>query len=155
MSRAGGDTLKLRYTIRGGLEEIVWPPVASPVRADGLWRHTCFEAFIASASGEGYFEFNFSPSRAWAAYAFDGYRSGMRLALVSAPTIEVIPDTDGSILDVWAPLPESTGSRLALSAVIEHIDGDRSYWALAHAPGKPDFHHADGFVAMLPSPENP
>jgi len=33
-----------------------------------------------------------------------------------------------------------------LSAVIEDISGGTSYWALAHPPGKPDFHHADGFA---------
>ena len=27
--------------------------------------------------------------------------------------------------------------------------GGISYWALAHPPGKPDFHHADGFALEL------
>jgi len=35
--------------------------------------------------------------------------------------------------------------RAAISAVIEEADGTKSYWALAHPPGKPDFHHADCF----------
>src|SRR3546814_3736372 len=35
------------------------------------------------------------------------------------------------------------GAKLALSAVIEELDGTKSYWALAHPPGKPDFHHPD------------
>ena len=30
--------------------------------ADTLWKHTCFEAFVAPADGPGYHEFNFSPS---------------------------------------------------------------------------------------------
>jgi hypothetical protein len=33
--------------------------------------------------------------------------------------------------------------------VIEDIGGGRSYWALAHPAGKPDFHHADGFTIEL------
>lgn len=37
----------------------------------------------------------------------------------------------------------------AICAVIEEADGTKSYWALAHPPGKPDFHHADGFVLEL------
>ncbi len=41
-------------------------------------------------------------------------------------------------------------SHLALSAVIEERDGTKSYWALAHAPGAPDFHHADCFTLELP-----
>ncbi len=37
-----------------------------------------------------------------------------------------------------------------LTAVLEEKDGAKSYWALAHAPDKPDFHHPDCFVAKLP-----
>lgn len=36
-----------------------------------------------------------------------------------------------------------------LSAVIEETGGARSYWALAHPPGEPDFHHPDCFVLEL------
>jgi hypothetical protein len=36
--------------------------------------------------------------------------------------------------------------RLGLSALIDDTGGARSYWALAHAPGKPDFHHAASFA---------
>ena len=39
--------------------------------------------------------------------------------------------------------------RLGLSAVIEDTNGHKSYWALAHPPGKPDFHHADCFAYEL------
>ncbi|OYY67097.1 MAG: hypothetical protein B7Y49_00295 [Sphingomonas sp. 28-62-11] len=41
-------------------------------------------------------------------------------------------------------------SHLALSAVIEETNGTKSYWALAHASGAPDFHHADAFAVELP-----
>jgi hypothetical protein len=40
-------------------------------------------------------------------------------------------------------------ARLALSAVIEERGGQRSYWALRHPPGPPDFHHPDGFALLL------
>jgi hypothetical protein len=33
--------------------------------------------------------------------------------------------------------------------VIEETNGNKSYWALAHPAGKPDFHHADGFAYEL------
>ncbi len=36
--------------------------------------------------------------------------------------------------------------RIALSAVIEDESGRIFYWALKHAPDKPDFHHAAGFI---------
>ena len=43
-------------------------------------------------------------------------------------------------------LPRSTPWRLGLSALIEDRAGHMSYWALAHPPGKPDFHHKDCFA---------
>jgi hypothetical protein len=39
--------------------------------------------------------------------------------------------------------------RLGLAAVIEELDGARSYWALRHAPGAPDFHHVEGLALRL------
>ena len=39
--------------------------------------------------------------------------------------------------------------RLAVCAVMENEQGRVSYWALAHPPGKPDFHHRDGFALRL------
>ena len=41
--------------------------------------------------------------------------------------------------------------QLGLSAVIEENNGRISYWALAHPPGKPDFHHPDCFRIELPA----
>jgi hypothetical protein len=41
--------------------------------------------------------------------------------------------------------------QLGLSAVIEENNGRISYWALAHPPGKPDFHHPDCFRLELPA----
>ena len=40
---------------------------------------------------------------------------------------------------------------LGLAAVIEENNGRMSYWALAHPPGKPDFHHPDCFQVELPA----
>ncbi len=45
-----------------------------------------------------------------------------------------------------------TTCTLGLSAVIQEVDGTKSYWALAHAPGPPDFHNPDCFIATLPAP---
>ena len=44
---------------------------------------------------------------------------------------------------------------LAFSAVIEETGGTKSYWALTHPPGKPDFHHPTCFTATLPAPPLP
>ena len=44
---------------------------------------------------------------------------------------------------------------IALSAVVEQSNGSLSYWALKHPPGRPDFHHADGYVLELAGEESP
>ena len=43
--------------------------------------------------------------------------------------------------------------KIALSAVIEETDGTKSYWALRHPPGAPDFHHPDCFALTLEAPD--
>jgi hypothetical protein len=47
-------------------------------------------------------------------------------------------------------LAAQASARMGLSAVIEEVDGTRSYWALAHPPGDPDFHHPACFGIELP-----
>jgi len=46
------------------------------------------------------------------------------------------------------------GTKVALSAVLEEKGGVKSFWALAHPPGQPDFHDLACFVAELPAPES-
>ncbi len=148
--------LILRYRLDGDVESLILPPAAAPERTDGLWRHTVFEAFLRAPGHDAYFEFNFSPSTAWAAYRFSGYREGLTEApLDAAPLIDArvkgIRYEMAVSLDLHA-LPELTQApewQIGLSAVIEAVGGSKSYWALAHPPGKPDFHHADGFVLHL------
>jgi hypothetical protein len=134
------------------MSDVRMPPVMTPERADELWRHTCFEAFVRASSGPEYYEFNFAPSTQWAAYRFSSYRNGMRAAEIGAPAIEVRSSPDCTTLQVslelgrLPDLPSEATWRLGLSALIEDQSGGKSYWALAHPPGKPDFHHADCFA---------
>ncbi len=122
-------------------------PLDQLVRTEGLWKGLCFELFIKPIAGESYLEFNFAQTNRWAAYAFDAYRSGMRdLELSSPPIIRGVlgAKTDLSALALGECL-------VSLSAVIEETDGTKSYWALRHPPGKPDFHHPDCFALELPA----
>jgi hypothetical protein len=147
------DALRLDYRLTGDLERIAVPAPRVSVRADELWRHTCFEAFIARAAGAGYHELNFSPSGEWASYRFGGYRARAAAEPEDAAPELRISQTSGelSVRAVIRP-PELRGAdlqRLALAAVIEDRDGNLSYWALQHPPGKPDFHHPHGFVLEI------
>ncbi|MEA2866017.1 MAG: hypothetical protein QOE39_732 [Bradyrhizobium sp.] len=146
-------SLALSYLVTGKMSDIRMPPVMAAERSNELWRHTCFEAFVRASSGAEYYEFNFSPSTQWAAYRFSSYRSGMRVVSeISAPPIEVQSSPDRYTLHVsleldrLSSLPRNALWRLGLSALIEDTSGRISYWALAHPPGKPDFHHADCFA---------
>lgn len=151
-------TLRLRWTLQADLERIRLPPARMPARRSGLWRHTCFELFVADPAGEGYREFNFSPSSEWAAYGFMRYREGMtELELAQAPQIALAVSAGQLLLTVTMPRTavgaasgaQPSARRCALAAVIEHVDGGLAYLALAHPAGRPDFHHRDGFAGEL------
>ena len=110
---------------------------------------------MRNADREGYVEFNFSPSTQWAAYSFDRYREARQsLDVAEEPTIwskafENSLALNGSVRsDGLLALPSFIG----LSAVIEETNGTKSYWALRHPPGAPDFHHPDCFALTLEAP---
>jgi hypothetical protein len=146
---APDGVLSLAFTLEGDLSGLRIPEPRQPRQADGLWRHTCFEAFVMTGDGPGYREFNFAPSREWAVYAFRGYRDGGELKIELAPGIVVRRTANRLELDAKIChdfLPPGRPLRLGLSAVVEDAGGALSYWALRHPPGKPDFHHQDAFA---------
>jgi hypothetical protein len=149
--RAG--VLELRYRLHADLSRIrLISSEGSPDgRADGLWKHTCFEAFVRPAGAESYRELNFSPAKQWAAYQFDAYRAGMRpLELAQPPAISV--RRAPQLLELYATVAlqgECGQALLALTAVVEEDSGSLCYWSARHPAGKPDFHHPDGFVFEL------
>jgi hypothetical protein len=153
--RHAGGALVFSYFVTGTISELRMPPAAQATRTDELWQHTCFEAFVGSSSDAGYYEFNFAPSTQWAAYRFSAYRSGMRIATeISAPQTEIQSGSEHCTLRASLKLDRidltaDSPWRLGLSAVIEETSGHKSYWALAHPPGKPDFHHPDCFACEL------
>ena len=156
--REQAGLMTFRYSVTGDIGVLRVAPVSAPVRTDGLWRSTCFEAFLRAGSDGAYYEFNFAPSTQWAAYQFDGYRRGMMPVLeIDAPRIELQSNDAGFELRValdlvrLADLPADAPLQLGLSAVIEEKTGRKSYWALAHPPGKPDFHHSDCFALEVPT----
>lgn len=155
VSRLNGK-LVLLYRLEGELEGLRLPEPRPPTRTDGLWRHTCFEAFIGHTGASEYWEYNFSPSGAWAAYHFSAYREGMAPLMKGAPPmLRLHTGEDHVQLEVTVDLSwlvrsaSGVGLSLGLSAVIEDRAQVLSYWALKHPAEKPDFHHAGGFVIDL------
>jgi hypothetical protein len=150
------NALALTYALKGDLLRLRIPPLQPSLRADRLWQHSCFEAFVALEDKPEYYEFNFAPSGQWAAYRFERYRDGISLAdEIPAPEITVRSRADGfdlrAIIRLDSLLTTQPRARLklGLSVVIEDNNGMLSYWALWHPPGKPDFHHRGSFILGL------
>ena len=179
-ARNGGRRIALRFVATGNVDALRLPHyVTSRKRADELWRHTCFEAFVRVGDGPRYHEFNLAPSGEWNSYRFDDYRHNMTadhyvdppgigtylrrepldpqhrdgLAAAGSDTLERFATPFFSLtatLDLERTLlPLDEPWHLGLSAVIEERNGTISYWALNHPPGDPDFHHPDCFALEL------
>ena len=154
---AHGD-LALTYVLSGDLEGLRIPAEGPVSPGDRLWEHTCFEAFLRADDAPEYLEFNFSPARQWASYSFKGYREADGPWSVTAPSIEVRRSVDRLELSVRlpraaaVPMHGASRFRFGLSAVIESSLGQMAYWALRHAEGRPDFHHADAFALAVNAP---
>ncbi|WP_146151036.1 DOMON-like domain-containing protein [Allosphingosinicella deserti] len=165
LTQLGARRFALRYVVSGNIEAIEMPRhTAGASRADELWRHTCFEAFLRVGERRSYHEFNFAPSGEWNAYRLADYRQGMvREPCAEAPDITTI--SGGAVRPEEPPLlvltatidlertllPTDSPWHIGLSAIIEERNGTRSYWALKHPPGEPDFHHPDCFHLELPA----
>ncbi|MBI3786066.1 MAG: DOMON-like domain-containing protein [Deltaproteobacteria bacterium] len=149
--------LTLSFRLAGDFERIRIPrPTESRVKV-GLWEHTCFEAFVRRDGSTAYHEINLSPSGEWAVFSFLRYREIVALPEDLAPPIISTTQQEKRLqlearidLSRLAEEYRTAGLRLALAAVIEDVDGSLSYWAVQHAPGKPDFHHADAFALQIP-----
>ena len=134
IDRGVGGVLTVSYVVTGDIGRLRAPGRAAPTRTDDLWKHTCFEVFLRAPGANTYYEFTPAPF-------IDAEGGRTRFELRAA-------------LDVaHLGLPADRPWRAGLSAVLEADDGTRAFWALAHPPGQPDFHHADAFALSLPPPK--
>ncbi len=159
IARLPGGRLDIHYFALGDVDAVRWPEACTGARADRLWENSCFEAFVQPVSKTAYAECNFSPSGAWAAYCFSDYRAGMDVASrVQSPEFKLRRTANAVVAHVRIGLSAIPTLRvdekwnIGLSAVIEANDGTKSYWALKHPAGKPDFHHPDCFALTLEAP---
>lgn len=156
VTRQDRSRLALSYFLFGDIPEVRLPALGPPARADKLWEHSCFEAFVRADASQCYHEFNMAPSLAWAVYSFSGYRSGMNHPTVQPPALtrrlndQCLELRVALQLESVPDLPDNASWHLGLSAVVEELSGRKSYWALVHPPGAPDFHHSDCFALELP-----
>lgn len=150
--------VRFEYRFRGRPEAIRWPAPALAGPCDGLWSHTCCEAFAGLAGEVTYREFNFSPSGQWAAYAFSSERIRAVDPAIDPPAIGFVREDGGVRLTALLPAgalplpmtrPFSGRIELGLSVVVEDAGGNLSYWALRHPAPAPDFHHRAAFALEI------
>lgn len=141
----------LTYKITGDVQRLRVPRAVEPGQADGLWTHTCFEAFFSEPGAVAYHEFNFSPSAQWAHYRFSDERLRDECAAnLSEPVVRTALPADDRLeltaLVAATPTPETASALLcAPTAVLELADGSLSYWAALHPAPYPDFHARAGW----------
>lgn len=159
VSRSAAGELRTTFRLDADLRRLRVPRPGTPRIANDLWRHTCFEAFIAIEGQTAYSEFNFAPSGEWAVYAFNGYRESKPVASENLQPLIAVRSSENRLvldsvvtLDKLSAIHSKAVLRIGLCSVIEANDGI-SYWALRHPIEKPDFHHADGFALRLEPPE--
>lgn len=157
ITRDAPGALRISLRITGEISQLRLPAAAPALRADGLWQHSCLEAFLRADGADSYHEFNFSPSGAWAAYRFAGRRAGRTSPVMTAPTMQTKRDAGSFGLNTVIPiadLPElahASTIHAGIAAVIEDERGTLSYWALAHGAPEPDFHDPATFTLVLPA----
>ncbi|NIJ20367.1 hypothetical protein FHS95_002059 [Sphingomonas naasensis] len=170
-------TLTLRFLAHGPMRTLKlsrWRG-GKGERRDELWRTTCFEMFLRAQGEPEYYALAFAPSKDWSAYRFTNYREGMAPARVAVSDTwweQMYPPEHG-VSHSWTEhqdygrthgwqsahvdlgqaldLPIDRPWQLGFSAVIEERNGRKSWWALAHPPGAPDFHHEACFALELPA----
>jgi hypothetical protein len=147
--------LQVRFRVDGDIGRVRLPRPGFARRSDGLWQHTCFEAFLRPDAGQSYHELNFAPSGDWAVYRFGSRRDERSLPALAAPAIEFGASrghcelsAEFSIAEL-AELAAAPALRAGACAVIETVDGSLSYWALAHGSERPDFHDPAGFALRI------
>src|SRR5918994_150740 len=150
VARCRDGALEVAYVLEGDIDRLRIPAPRPSRIAERLWEHTCCEMFVAHKDLRGYHEFNLSPSGEWAAYAFTRYRKGLAINDPALdPCITVKRSAERLELAALIPLRQEGKLQIGLAAVVEDQDGALSYWALRHAPGKPDFHHPQAFALEL------
>lgn len=153
LTHASSGSLQIVYAVHGFNLDLHVPTPHVPAPADALWKTTCCEVFLGSLGQTGYREFNFSPSGQWASYDFSDTRQRAATSF-DCPAPQILFERNDDLLKLTATLPSAAlpkadTLRIAVSVILQANDSHLAYWALAHPPGQPDFHHHAGFVLSL------
>ncbi len=133
-----------QHNVVGGLADGAWD-AATIVRADGLWRRTCFEAFWSEPSCEAYWELNLSPAGAWNLYRFTSCRMPQPPRRSDDYALVSLRTTATDLVCDLATALRPRALDLSLCAVIQ-LAGKAHHFAQVHGGRLPDFHRRDSFT---------
>ncbi len=156
--RVEGSLIILDYLVCGDLALIDFeqkqPAAPNPIRGHNLWKQTCFEAFWGFQNDPQYWELNVSANRSWNVYHFSDYRQTMKEEpAIQAIDCKIIIQTATEFnLQVCVQLPTNSRKNnlleFNLCAVLKPSAAeDNCYFAIQHAPKKPDFHFRSAFLS--------
>jgi hypothetical protein len=149
------NQLSILYAVKGDIDEILLPKPSASMRQDDLWKATCFEFFLAIPDQPEYWEFNMSPPSAWNIYHMDAYR---RIGFHEEIKIQQLPFDFQKVDDEYllnvsmglSPvLQASQKIQVGITAIIQTMDGNETYWALAHPGPQADFHLRESFIISI------
>ncbi|MCU0551486.1 MAG: DOMON-like domain-containing protein [Leptolyngbya sp. Prado105] len=143
------NRLRLHYDLFDEFSEVVIPAAHSPQRRNNLWQTTCFEFFLGVQNSPQYWEFNLSPSGDWNVYRFESYRTGMQeeLTLTQLPfEFDAIEKSCTIDFDLSPIIQADQLLNVSITAVIQTLDEQITYWAIQHCGAEADFHLRESFV---------
>ena len=156
------NQLSISYVIKGDIDNILLPKPSPSTRQDDLWKATCFEFFFAIPDSPEYWEVNTSPSGAWNVYHMDAYRrvgfrkeTAIQQLSFEFQKVDIIYLQDFYIylldvsLDLTPLLPADQKIQVGVTAIIQTMNRNETYWALAHSGPQADFHQRDSFILEL------
>lgn len=152
------ESLFLSYSIKEGLSLIdLGNSTPNKERLLKLWEKTCFEFFLKNEKDE-YVEFNFSPSFEWNCFYFKQKGDALKeWELMNRPETQILLSLDHYFIVVELRkelfpkgfFDKKTELSAAITSVIKDKKGKMSYWALAHADTRPNFHDFRSFLGSL------
>jgi hypothetical protein len=151
-----GNKFSLRYKVNGEINQLLLSAKSAfPSRMDDLWKATCFEFFVAIPNQPEYWEFNMSPSEDWNVYKMDAYRRiGFREETAFTELLFLLEETDNTLtldisLDLSPILQPEQKVQVGVTAIIQTMDGNETFWALAHFSTQADFHLRESFLLTV------
>jgi len=142
--------LQLTFTLEGDLNAYLLPKEEKILRANELWKATCFELFLADTESKEYYELNISSSLAWNFYFLKEYRvKPEEVKNLLIPKIKSFRNKDKYEIIFELESAEIDFEKFELfnlATILLTVKKERTFWSFIPQSGVPDFHNRRGFL---------